>query len=237
LCELNIPLLVCGNNSNPCGILLANTLNVYRKERIELQLNISDALRRNLWQQIIKAKLANQAKLLELTVKKHNDIKLLAGKVRSGDVGSMEAIAARQYWQRLFSAKFRRDPDLPGINAYLNYGYAILRAAFCRQIAASGMLPELGIHHRNAMNPFCLADDLMEPYRLFVDRIAYMLTLEKTEDLNPALKRSLIEVLDLPVIISKSNFHLRFGITHTVQRLVESHLAKKPLLEYPALDA
>jgi CRISP-associated protein Cas1 len=237
LCELNIPLLVCANNANPVGILLTNTENTYRKERIEAQLNISDAIRRNLWQQIIKAKLTNQAKVLAIAGKKFLDVKTLAAKVRTGDEGNSEAIGARIYWQRLFGSTFKRNPDLPGINAYLNYGYAVLRASFCRSIVASGLIPELGIHHRNAMNPFCLADDLMEPYRPFIDLIVFGLIQDAITDLTPSLKHSLIEVLELPVVIKKNNYHLRFGITFTIQKLIDSHSAKKSVLEYPVIDA
>jgi len=237
LCELNIPLLVCANNANPVGILLTNTENTYRKERIEAQLIISDALRRNLWQQIIKAKLTNQAKVLAIAGKKFLDVKTLAAKVRTGDEGNSEAIGARIYWQRLFGSTFKRNPDLPGINAYLNYGYAVLRASFCRSIVASGLIPELGIHHRNAMNPFCLADDLMEPYRPFIDLIVFGLIQDAITDLTPSLKHSLIEVLELPVVIKKNNYHLRFGITFTIQKLIDSHSAKKSVLEYPVIDA
>jgi len=233
LCELNIPLLVCANNANPVGILLANTANVYRKERIEAQLAASTVLNKNLWQRIIKAKLLNQAKVLADSGKKFIDIKTLAAKVKSGDEGNAEAIGARFYWQRLLGSSFRRDPDLPGINAYLNYGYAVLRAAFCRNISACGLIPEIGIHHHNASNPFCLADDLMEPYRPFVDKIVYALSLEGTSELNPELKRRLISVLDYPVVINKANYHLRYGITYSVQRLVEAYNLKKPCLAYP----
>jgi CRISPR-associated protein Cas1 len=235
LCELNIPLLVCANNANPVGILLANTENVYRKERIEAQLAASTVLNKNLWQRIIKAKLLNQARVLAASGKMFIDIKTLAGKVKSGDEGNAEAIGARFYWQRLLGSSFRRDPDLPGINAYLNYGYAVLRAAFCRNIVACGLIPEIGIHHHNAANPFCLADDLMEPYRPFVDKIVYALSLEGTSDLNPEIKRRLISVLDYPVIINKANYHLRYGITYSVQRLVEAYNLKKPCLEYPVV--
>lgn len=235
LCELNIPLLVCGSNANPCGIMLSTTENIYRKQRIEAQLSASTPLNKNLWQRIIKAKLLNQAKALALADKKFIDLKTLSTKVKSGDEGNNEAIGARIYWQRLFGDEFRRNPDLPGINALLNYGYAILRASFCRSIAACGLLPELGIHHCNASNPFCLADDLMEPYRAFVDNIVYALCKEGALELNPELKRRLISVLDYPVIINKANYHLRHAISYSVQRLVESYDKKKPLVEYPLL--
>jgi CRISPR-associated protein Cas1 len=236
LCELNIPLLVCGKNAVPIGILQANTENVYRKTHLTAQLNASQPLLKNLWQKVIKAKVRNQAMLLKANKQKHNDITLLIGKVTSGDSGNVEAIAARFYWQRLFGKGFKRDFEQPGINAFLNYSYALLRASFCRHISASGLLPESGIHHRNAMNPFCLADDLMEPYRPFADELVKAVNTGDTE-LTPAAKKQLITLLDRPVNMNGNNYHLQFCIQRTVQTAVNSFLQKKCLLEYPELDA
>jgi len=235
LCELNIPLLVCGNNANPIGILQSNTENVYRKTHLTAQLNASLPLQKNLWQSIIKAKVHNQAALLKSLGQKSDDIALLEKKVTSGDTGNVEAIAARFYWQRLFGKAFKRDFEQPGINAFLNYCYAILRASFCRHIAAAGLLPEAGIHHRNQMNPFCLADDLMEPYRPFADALVKSIALIDKIELNPEFKRQLISVLDTSVAMGENNYHLQFAIQKTVQTLVNSYLQKKCLLEYPVL--
>lgn len=236
LCELNIPLLVCGANANPIGILLSNAENVYRKQHLTAQLSASLPLQKNLWQSIIGAKVRNQALLLKELGKKYQDIALLEKKVTSGDSGNAEAIAARIYWSRLFGASFKRDFEQPGINAFLNYGYAILRAATCRYIAAAGLLPEAGIHHRNQMNPFCLADDLLEPYRPFADQLVYALMPEPKAELNPAYKKQLVGLLDRPVNIKDTNYHLRFALERTVQTAVNSYLQKKCLLEYPVLD-
>ena len=99
----------------------------------------------------------------------HAGLAHMAGRVRSGDPDNLEAQAAQRYWSRLFGAVFRRDRDADGVNALLNYGYAVIRAAVARAIVAAGLIPSLGVHHRNRSNPFCLADDLFEPYRPYVD--------------------------------------------------------------------
>lgn len=228
----NIPILHCGVNNQPCAITLPTSGNIYRKERIESQIGMSVPLMKNLWQQVIKAKIANQAAVLGLAGKKRNDLDALAAKVLSGDTGNAEAIAARFYWQRLFSEEFRRDPDLPGINAFLNYSYAILRAAFCRFIAASGLLPELGIHHRNQRDPFCLADDLMEPFRPFADLYVWTLRLAPDAALTPPKKRLLAGLLYLPLTDRDMDTHLRNCIQRTVESFTNSLSAKKANLSF-----
>ena len=235
LCELNIPLLICGANAVPSGILLANTANVFRKSRIDDQISVSRPLMKNLWQSVVRAKIIAQASLLHKLGRPQKDIALLIPKVTSGDAGNCEAIAARRYWQRLFGKGFKRDYDAPGINALLNYGYAILRAAFCRSIAAAGLLPEYGIFHRNLMNPFCLADDLMEPLRPFVDEIVAGKELQEIPVLNPQSKRHLIAVLDRQVEFEDKTLHVRHCIPVIVSKLVESFTLKKCTMRYPAL--
>lgn len=232
----NIPILHCGVNNQPCAITLPTSGNIYRKERIESQIGMSVPLMKNLWQQVIKAKIANQAAVLGLAGKKRNDLDALAAKVLSGDTGNAEAIAARFYWQRLFSEEFRRDPDLPGINAFLNYSYAILRAAFCRFIAASGLLPELGIHHRSQRDPFCLADDLMEPYRPFADLFIWSLRLDPEAVLDPRSKRLLAGLLYFQLTDNNIETHLRNCIQRSVENFTNSLSAKKVMINYPQVD-
>lgn len=236
LCELNIPVLISGKNAVPIGILLSNQENIYRKEHIKAQLNANIVLHKNLWQFIIKTKVHNQAMVLKTYDAKFEDIQLMSKKVVSGDTGNIEAIAARAYWQRLFGKSFKRDFDKPGTNAFLNYAYAILRATFCRYIAASGLLPEEGIHHRNVMNPFCLADDMMEPYRPFADELVKQIIPDADTELNPEYKRKIIRLLDRPVTMDGNNYHLRYCMERTVQNLVNSYAKKKCLLTYPTLD-
>lgn len=237
LCELCIPLIICGNNSVPIGILSSTAQNVYRKSRVEAQLSSSSAFNNRLWQAIIKAKLNNQLLLLKYNNLPYKDIQRLRDRVSSGDKENLEAHAARLYWSRLFGKEFRRNPDISGVNSFLNYAYAILRAGFCRHITAKGMLPEFGIHHRNQMNPFCLADDLMEPLRPFADKLIYDMGIHIPTELAPIHKKQIITLLDSMICYKGKNRHLQNCIALYVQDLVASYEEKKNQLEFPGLPA
>lgn len=236
LAEENIPVVHCNRNAMPCALTLPYAANVYRKQRIQTQIDASQPLRKNLWQQVVRAKISNQAAVLDLFSLLSNDLKQLASHVLSGDKGNAEAIAARFYWERLFGTGFKRDPDLPGINSFLNYGYAILRASMCRVIVAAGLIPELGIHHHNQMNPFCLADDLMEPYRPFIDLLVKTLNVQSDEGLTPMRKKQLVSILDLGLDHLGEATHLRYCPQKTVGQFVRSLETKKPDLSYPVID-
>lgn len=235
LCEMGIPLIICGNNSVPIGILNPSSQNVHRKTRVQLQLSTSSAFKNRIWQTIIKAKLNNQAMLLKQLNLPHNDIVFLKNKVRSGDLENCEAMAARFYWQRLFGDSFRRNPEWDGPNSFLNYAYAILRASFCRQICASGLLPEYGVHHKNKMNPFCLADDLIEPFRPFADKVVFELINSGSKSLNSKDKKTIIYRMDCIIPYKKKNQHLQNCISIFVQDLVKTYEEKRIQLEFPKL--
>lgn len=236
LTENGIPLVHCATNAMPCAITLHYGANVYRKDRIQMQIAASQPLKKNLWQQVIKAKVGNQATVLDVCGKSSQDLHVMAAKVGSGDPGNIEAIAARAYWERLFGKGFRRKPELEGINSYLNYGYAILRASFCRNLVAAGLLPELGIHHHNQMNPFCLADDLMEPFRPFVDLLVKALNLPPEAPLTTKHKRHLISILDLELSWQGKKTHLRFVIPLLIQQFINSLINKKAILPFPEVN-
>lgn len=233
LCEENIPLIIAGRNAVPIGMLQANKGHVNRKERLEAQLHASLPLQKRMWQTVVKEKIQSQADLLKAKEKEYKDLLYLATKVQSGDVANVEATAARKYWQRLLGEDFRRDPEREDENTILNYGYTIIRAAFCRAIAAAGLLSELGIHHKNALNPFCLADDLMEPYRPLVDELVFHLQEQQEIALTPAIKRELIGLLDSAITFAGEICHVRFCIEQTVQSFVTSCYKQKNMLVYP----
>lgn len=161
--------LLTDGNHLPVGMLLPIEGHHAQTERHHLQIAASQPRRKRIWQALIRAKILLQAENLIEFTGTDAGLRALAGRVRSGDPDNFEAQAAQRYWPRLFDPSFRRNRDAPGINALLNYGYAIVRAAVARSIVASGLLPSLGIFHRNRRNPFCLADDLLEPYRPLVD--------------------------------------------------------------------
>lgn len=170
LLEAGTMIVVLGNNYLPSGIFYPTNPHYLHKQKINLQIQSSKPLEKRLWQQVVKAKILNQATILShFTTDDEKQLFELAKKVSSGDKENLEAQAARKYWQRLFGLDFRRNFESAGINSMLNYGYAILRSATARAIFASGLHPAIGIHHSNQENAFCLVDDLMEPFRPIVD--------------------------------------------------------------------
>jgi CRISPR-associated protein Cas1 len=186
LLENNCALITCGSNRMPVGLLLPLEGNTVQSERFTAQIEASLPLKKQLWQQTVQAKIENQAAVLK---KCHgteigNMLKWVE-QVRSGDVDNMEARAAVYYWKNLFPdiENFVRGREEMPPNNMLNYGYAVLRAIVARALVASGLLPTLGIHHHNRYNAYCLADDIMEPYRQFVDKLVLELT--NKYELNP----------------------------------------------------
>jgi len=169
LIKANVAVVSCDDHYMPSGMFLPLDGHNTQTERIRNQLNASEPLKKQLWQQTIKCKIENQAAVLEKLGIDGNRLKLLASKVLSGDSSNLEAQAAAYYWQQLYGSDFVRSRKMESPNAQLNYGYAILRSLVARALSASGMYSSVGIHHRNKYNAFCLADDIMEPYRPFVD--------------------------------------------------------------------
>ena len=174
LCETGTPLVICGGNFMPSGILLPLIGQVRQMDVQRTQMNVSKPLQKQLWAEIVKEKIRNQSRALDL-LGKENRISRLPQQVLSGDTGNVEAGAARLYFPAMFGRDFIRDPNLRGINAFLNYGYAVLRATLARFIVASGLNPSFGVEHHNKLNPFCLVDDLIEPFRPCIDVKVYQM--------------------------------------------------------------
>lgn len=172
LCENGIPLIIIGANYNPVGILTPLVGQNRQMAVQQLQVDTSRPLEKQLWKRIVQEKIRNQSRVLD-KFGLNNRIKHLATMVQSGDVGNIEGIAARMYFSELFGNKFLRVHTAPGINSFLNYGYAVLRGAMARMVVGAGLNPSYGIQHHNQLNPMCLVDDLMEPYRPIVDVIVY----------------------------------------------------------------
>lgn len=169
LLDAGATVLVSGRNHLPVGIMLPLDAHHVQTERHRAQVAAKEPVKKRVWQALIRAKIMQQAAVLTHFTGGHAGLAHMAGRVRSGDPDNLEARAAQRYWPRLFGTVFRRDRDADGVNALLNYGYAVIRAAVARAIVAAGLIPTLGVHHRNRSNPFCLADDLFEPYRPYVD--------------------------------------------------------------------
>ena len=169
LLEAGATVLVTGRDHLPAGLMLPLDAHHVQTERHRAQVETSAPVRKRAWQTIVRAKIVQQAAVLSHFTGSHGGLAPMARRVRSGDPDNLEAQAAQRYWPRLFGKTFRRDRAAEGVNALLNYGYAVVRAAVARAVVAAGLLPSLGVHHRHRNNPFCLADDLLEPYRPYVD--------------------------------------------------------------------
>ena len=197
--------IVCGPNYQPVSLCIPASGHYQSAGILWDQIESSEPLKKRLWQSIIKAKIANQTAVLAQLKPDHNRLKRLqymAQHVKSGDPENLEAQAARLYWPALLGKSFRRDTNGGGINSLLNYCYAVLRSSVARSLSAAGLHPALGVHHKNRNNAFCLADDLIEPYRPFADFLVSRLlkTLEgKIDELTPEIKRQLAGVLELYV--------------------------------------
>ncbi len=233
LCQDNIPFIICGKNYLPCGMMLNLVGNYEQMGRLMEQIAMSKPLQKRLWQNIIKAKIGNQIKVLENCRQKANDLEMLIKRVKSGDPENAEGIAARKYWQRLFGKNFRRDYEKPGINALLNFGYAILRSSLSRYIVGTGLNPALGLHHHNKLNPWCLADDLIEPYRPFIDQKVKKLSFEGCENLDPMTKKELGSIFEIKFNFADCSSPLNICLKNTVLSLWNSIKDKNCLLEYP----
>ena len=169
LCQSGGAFILCDDRRLPIGMILPLTGHFAQTERFAAQARAAKPLQKQLWKQIIRAKIVAQATLLKRVAGRDCGLARMAGLVRSGDPSNFEAQASRVYWERLFGPSFRRDRQADDQNRMLNYGYAVLRALVTRAVCAAGLHPSLGIHHHNRYDPFCLADDLMEPYRSLVD--------------------------------------------------------------------
>ena len=169
LLDAGATILVSGRDHLPVGMMLPLDAHHVQTERHRAQIKVSEPTRKRVWQAIVRAKIGQQAAVLSYFNGDHAGLAPMALRVRSGDTENFEAQAAQRYWPRLFGKTFRRDRQASGVNALLNYGYAVIRAALARAVVAAGLIPSLGVHHRHRGNPFCLADDLLEPYRPYVD--------------------------------------------------------------------
>lgn len=187
--------VACDRQNLPVGMFLPLVGHFAQAQRFSAQASLSQPTRKRLWRQLVRAKIRSQAETLEELHGTDHGLKRLLPLVRSGDPANVEARAARRYWSRLFvDTKFRRHPENEDQNLLLNYGYAVLRAIVARAICAAGLHPSLGLHHHNRNNAFCLADDLMEPFRPTVDRsvVEYVATHDAFNTVEAGAKQHLI---------------------------------------------
>lgn len=236
LTENKSSVISCNGQHLPTAMLLPTHGHTEITERVRYQINASQPLKKNLWAQTITAKIQNQSAHLKEKGKDAVRLDYLARNVQSGDSGNHEAQAAAVYWQSLFDIEdFNREQNGIPPNNLLNYGYAILRTIIARAIVSSGMLTVLGIWHRNKYNPFCLADDLMEPYRPYVDLIVADIVENEDDysELNTTLKSELLNIAAMDVYIDGSRSPLMVAASRTTSSLFDCFVGVSRKIIYP----
>lgn len=240
LLDNNVALITCDEKSMPCGLMLPLYGNTIQSERFRHQIESSMPLKKQLWQQTIEHKVRNQAAVLKyVSGEDARNMLIWAGSVKSGDSENIEARAAAFYWKNIFPdiPYFVRDRNEMSPNNLLNYGYAILRAIVARSLVASGLLPTLGIHHHNRYDAYCLADDIMEPYRPYVDKVVVDIVRSgrNTSILSKELKTILLGIPVMDVNIDGKRSPLMVGVFTTTTSLQKCFMGESRKIIYPEM--
>ncbi len=236
LSDNNAAVVICGDNFMPNAMLLNLDSNTTQGEVYRSQIEASEPLKKGLWKQVVEAKIRNQAALLNKLDKDGDKLKPYYSNVKSGDSDNREGIAAKVYWNELFGEDFIRSREGSSPNNLLNYGYTLLRAAVARALMGSGLFPAFGIFHRNRYNAFPLADDIMEPYRPFVDEIVFDLYANGERELTKQVKADLIHLLYTDTRFGKLLRPLEVGLTFTTASLAKCFAGEVKKLSYPLLE-
>ncbi|MFK8067855.1 MAG: type II CRISPR-associated endonuclease Cas1 [Gammaproteobacteria bacterium] len=236
--ENNVVLVFCDSRHLPYSVVLpiseGHTLHT---KVLRQQLAITLPTKKRLWQQIVKYKIKEQASTLALANKDNKGLLRLAEKVKTGDSENYEAQAAKVYWRLLFGDEFRRDVNAEGLNSILNYGYAIMRAMVARALVGSGLHPAIGLHHRNQYNGLCLADDIMEPFRPWVDLAVYKLFVDNKQlEINTEIKQALLGMLSEKVIWKGESLPLMVACHSLTADLKRAYQNSKEKLCFPQLE-
>lgn len=241
LLECNCAVITCNNNHLPVGLHLVLEGNSIQSERFNDQIEASLPLKKQLWQQTIQQKIANQAAVLFNKRNEQVDNMLAwVGRVKSGDTENMEGRAAAFYWKTMFPQveDFTRGREGVPPNNLLNYGYAILRAIVARSLVASGLLPTLGIHHHNKYNAYCLADDIMEPYRPYVDALVIDITdrIGYLDEISMEHKQQLLTIPTIEVNINNQRSPLMVAVSQTTASLYKCYCGEARKISYPSME-
>ena len=235
----NAAIVTCNETHHPTGMMPPLEGNTLQSERFRAQIEATEPLKKQLWQQTVKAKISNQAAIFKKWNLPNKQLINLALSVKSGDANNNEAVAAAYYWQNLLPPawNFFRKREGPPPNNLLNYGYAIVRAGMARAIVGAGLLPTLGIFHRNRYNAYCLADDMMEPYRPFVDRIVRSI-IDKTSNLDvlsPEVKLQLLKIPTVDVQLGNDTSPLMVAMQRTAASLAKCYMGETRKILFPSL--
>lgn len=233
LAERKAPFVLCGNNHNAIGMLWPVEGNFQQAKRFDAQISATRPIQKRLWAELVRCKLIQQAAALEAVGAPVAPLAALAAKVRSGDPENLEAQGAKRYWGLLFGKEFRREQNGGEINALLNYGYTVLRAATARAVIAAGLHPTLGLHHSNEGNPMRLVDDLMEPFRPVVDLHVWYLLLKGEKNISPETKRSLVRTLYDDMQTSSGATPIMVCLQRLAVSLAQVYLGEREKLDLP----
>ncbi|GAB3424381.1 type II CRISPR-associated endonuclease Cas1 [Niabella aquatica] len=237
----NVALITCDDIHLPTGLMLNLDGHTLQSQRFQLQIEASVPLKKQLWQQTVIAKITNQAHLLAQYRIANKILLNLAARVKSGDADNCEAQAANYYWKNVFPLfpGFKRFREGEPPNNLLNYGYAVLRAIVARNLIGSGLLPTLGIFHRNQYNAYCLADDIMEPYRPYVDKVVWEIvrTNGKFLEMTPSMKQQLLSIPAMDVMIGEEKSPLMNAVQRTTASLAKCFEGNSRKLLYPVLPS
>ena len=237
----NVAIITCDDHRMPTGLMLPLSGNTTQSERFRHQIEASLPLKKQLWQQTIQAKILNQSAVLyRQRGLECGNMEAWAKQVKSGDTDNLEGRAAAFYWQTLFGdiKGFHRDQEGVPPNNLLNYGYAILRAVVARSLVGSGLLPTLGIHHHNRYNAYCLADDIMEPYRPYVDNLVAEIIDSGIDisTLSKEIKSKLLSIPVLDVVINGRRSPLMIGVGMTTASLYKCYSGEIRKIAYPTME-
>lgn len=232
LAERNILLVICGSNHVPVSLVTPLSGNFEQGKRMQAQSEASRPLKKRLWQQIVIAKINAQADALDLIGNSQPGIREMGKRVKSGDPDNLEAQSARRYWVAMMGEGFRRDRNSSGINLLLNYGYAVLRASVSRSILAAGLHPSLSVHHVSRGDSFRLADDLMEPFRPWVDHTARKIVETQGDELNSDSKLQLVRILSLDLSCDRGVSPMQVCIDKLAVSLAQVYLGERQKLEF-----
>jgi len=234
LAERGAPVVLCAANHTPRSVLMPLEGHHAQGKRLRAQWQAKTPLTKQAWKQIVQAKIAMQAAALDAFGEAPAPLLMLKRKVTSGDTTNVEAQAARHYWPRLMGSDFRRDRDASDINALLNYGYTVLRAATARAVVAAGLHPSIGLHHANRGNAFALADDLMEPFRPLVDCAAREIAQTRGPEVDTEAKQALARLIALDLPLGDGLTPVSVALTRLATSLGQSFETGKLALALPA---
>jgi len=233
----NVVVVSCDSHHLPHGIMLPLYGHTEHSDRIKDQLEASEPLKKQLWKQTIECKIENQKEVLRRLGNYYEPMIDYQNNVKSGDITNMEGIAAQHYWKYLISLDFLRQRFGDSPNQFFNFGYSVLRSIVARAIVETGLLPVLGIFHKNKYNPYCLADDLMEPYRPFVDLLVmdWLTNNSNVEDLTKEFKSHILQIATKDVRIDDKTRPLMVAVKTTATSLYKCYTGEKRLISYPEL--